>query len=231
MSRAAAKNLGDLTADKSQSFAPDRDILSGRLAYALAALKISQSELARRIGVKPQAIQYLCSHNVKNSSFTYDIADALEIEYTWLAAGEGQMLASDEPEITEFHTPILPWGDAIAWKTKQLDYHPNTHQSWTVTNNKVNENCFALVVEDNAMAPRFDAGATLIIDPLAKPYDGCFVIAYIKAHNIAVLRQYNQQGKHVMLQPTNQSLYKSIPLSKDDTICGIVIQAHFDYRA
>lgn len=40
--------------------------LSARLVHAINTLGVTQAELARRIGVKPQAIHYLCSSSSKN---------------------------------------------------------------------------------------------------------------------------------------------------------------------
>ena len=41
--------------------------LSTRLEYAMRLLKINQTELAKRIDVKPQVIQYLCNKKIKSS--------------------------------------------------------------------------------------------------------------------------------------------------------------------
>lgn len=50
--------------------------------------KISQSELARRVGVKAQAIQHLATKG-QGSKKTYDIALACNVDPEWLASGKG----------------------------------------------------------------------------------------------------------------------------------------------
>ncbi|MCP4476269.1 MAG: hypothetical protein GY821_17265 [Gammaproteobacteria bacterium] len=49
------------------------DNLSKRLTHALEILGISQAELARKIHVRRQSIQYLCSSGINRSKFSYDI--------------------------------------------------------------------------------------------------------------------------------------------------------------
>lgn len=72
------------------------DTLSERLNYALEATGISQSKLARRIGVKPQAIQAICSGRVRKSGYTAQMANVLGVSPEWLANGIGPMRRTDE---------------------------------------------------------------------------------------------------------------------------------------
>ncbi|MBO4120258.1 helix-turn-helix transcriptional regulator [Cupriavidus gilardii] len=69
------------------------DTFTDRLRWAMAQMDppISQRRLALRIGVRPQAIQYLCnpSNNAKGSRHTHAIAHALGVDATWLAKGTG----------------------------------------------------------------------------------------------------------------------------------------------
>ena len=55
---------------------------------------MNQSVLAREIGVKPQAIQYLCREDGKKnkkSAYTADIARILKVNPEWLSTGHGEM--------------------------------------------------------------------------------------------------------------------------------------------
>lgn len=67
---------------------------SERLQYAIDRRGTSQSELARAIGVKPQAIQYLCSQG-KRSVHSVRIAEVLNINAKWLTDGIGEMEGGD----------------------------------------------------------------------------------------------------------------------------------------
>jgi transcriptional regulator with XRE-family HTH domain len=66
-----------------------------RLLWAMKEAKLtSQSELARRVGVKPQSIQHLLdpNKNAQGSSHTARIAEELNVSANWLATGEGSPL-------------------------------------------------------------------------------------------------------------------------------------------
>ncbi len=67
----------------------NRETLGDRLGRVLQERSLSQSELARQVGVRPQAIQYICDKKAKRSSFVAEIAEALNISPFWLATGKG----------------------------------------------------------------------------------------------------------------------------------------------
>ena len=64
-----------------------------RLNHAMELNGVSQSELARRVGIKAQAVQYICSGRGRRSSYTAEFARELGVNAEWLATGKGPMLA------------------------------------------------------------------------------------------------------------------------------------------
>lgn len=58
---------------------------------------MTQSDLARRIGVKPQSIQAIESGKARGSKHLVSIADALDVSARWLQHGAGPMQAGDRP--------------------------------------------------------------------------------------------------------------------------------------
>lgn len=209
--------------------------LSSRLRYAMAAVKISQSELARQICVKPQVIQYLCNSSVVKSKFTYDVAEALNVNYAWLAEGKGPIFPHDakpnDNNVISYKVPVIAWEKTLDWSSQSIDLHPSFHKDWMVTNTDVDDNCYALTVKDSSMQPRFDQGAKIIVDPDAALDSGRFVVAHIEAIDEVVLRQYTEHDGAVWLAPTNNKLYKEIPFNaEEDTILGVVVQAHFSFN-
>lgn len=94
-----------------------------RLEYALKLRGVSQSELARRVGVRAQAIQYLASKG-KASTHAGAIASALRVSPTWLTHGRGPMtsgphLVSDET--TEYREPSPNSSIALASERERLN--------------------------------------------------------------------------------------------------------------
>ena len=68
-----------------------RDVkkLSERLVFALELADMSQSQLARAVGVKQQTINKLVGGATKGSAHLYEIAQALNVNYQWLKTGNG----------------------------------------------------------------------------------------------------------------------------------------------
>ena len=65
--------------------------LSERLNHALQLTGVTQSELARRIGIKQQSISQICSGKSARSRYTMQIAEALRVNAHWLATGDGEI--------------------------------------------------------------------------------------------------------------------------------------------
>ncbi len=65
----------------------NRETLGDRLVQVLDEQHVSQAELARRVGVKQQTIQKLCTNRSARSAYVAEIARALNISAYWLATG------------------------------------------------------------------------------------------------------------------------------------------------
>ena len=206
--------------------------LSSRLLYAMRQLNISQSELARRVGIKQQVIQYLCTSNASKSKFSHDIASALGINLSWLISGEGVMqestLESDMTIDKQTKIPLLPWDKVFNWsldKSKCI----NDVKKWVNTSISLGENSYALCVHDTSMSPRFEIGATLIVDPCILPHHKDFVIMLIEGLEIPICRQLIHDSDQELLVPINSILSKEIKIQPKDRCLGIVRQIYYEY--
>lgn len=65
--------------------------LAKRLRYAREQAGLSQSGLARRVGIRPQAIQFIEAGEVRRPRNTVEIAMALGVSAEWLLLGKGRM--------------------------------------------------------------------------------------------------------------------------------------------
>jgi SOS-response transcriptional repressor LexA len=54
--------------------------------------------------------------------------------------------------------------------------------------------CFALVIKDKTMAPDFQPGDRVIVDPEVSPDPGDFVVAHIQGEHEAILRKFRPRG-------------------------------------
>lgn len=69
------------------------DTLAQRLRYARERMGLSQSELARRTGLRPQAIQFIEAGRVQRPRNLLDLAQVLAVNPEWLLFGRGTVEA------------------------------------------------------------------------------------------------------------------------------------------
>lgn len=203
--------------------------LSTRLAYALERLKVNQSELARRVGIKPQIIQYLCTGNATKSKFAYEIATALEVNPDWLIAGKGPMLFSLPTDTSlQQKAPLLAWSHVIDWLNTEEAFR-KAEDNFVTLSSGAPLNSFAVKVNDTSMIPRFEINTVLIIDPSLETKSGDFVIAQVLHQNQPIMRQLINKMGSFYLVPSNCAIYKEIELTKEDKILGVVIQTYYEF--
>ncbi|HEB82744.1 MAG TPA: S24 family peptidase [Gammaproteobacteria bacterium] len=80
---------------------------------------------------------------------------------------------------------------------------------------------FALRVLGDSMLPEFPDGAVIIIDPEAKIYDGCYVMATYNDEYI--FRQLRMVDDRYYLQPLND-LYDTVEIPGIEVIEGVITQ-------
>jgi SOS-response transcriptional repressor LexA len=192
--------------------------LSYRLKYAMNFFSLNQSELARRIGIKPQIIQYLCSRNITHSKFTHEIADALGVDYRWLSTGEGQMITLEKSQ-ENYRIPLIKWNELNSFSNSEI--MPNDFIFANIANNK---NCFAVILNDNSMEPRIGNGTILVLDRNFRANNNDFVLVRLAKLNNWVLRQIVQKNNEKFLVPINTQIYKTIKLENNDLIFALMVQ-------
>lgn len=205
----------------------DTNTLSYRLKYAMRLFSMNQSELARRVGVKPQVIQYLVTGNVKSSKFSYEIADALEINYSWLAAGEGEMVSSSAYQnIETYKIPYLNFEELNAY----FENSDTISLKTTLVNIAKSESCIALKLNDDSLEPRIENGSTLIFDKNIEPHNNDFVLAKVNKADKWLIRLLKIENNKKILHPINIDIFKTIVLEADDLIFGVMVQAIYNFK-
>jgi len=198
--------------------------LSGRLSYALRVCNMSQAELARRVGIKQQSVQYLCSNKAEKSKYSDSFAKALEISSTWLLTGRGHMNNENDPSYRFIHSktplPILSEEEIISIHVNhsgaQSDYENQVFVDVAIA-----KNAFAMYLKDQSMYPKFEKNSLLVISTDFNDNDNNdYVLAYIKEFNVIVFRELKIEGDDKYLTPMNQIVYKSLLLSKEDIVLG-----------
>ena len=81
------------------------DTLAKRLRYARERAGFSQSELARRVKLRPQAIQFIEAGQVRRPRTLVEIAKALAVNPAWLLLGEGSVEVGVREEMPIYQRP------------------------------------------------------------------------------------------------------------------------------
>jgi transcriptional regulator with XRE-family HTH domain len=107
------------------------DTLGSRLKLAREDQGLSQSELARRVGLSPQAIQYIESDKTVRTRYLNQIAGVLGVHPTWLESGRGERLRSEQflvPKTVRIEKPDAGIGRAndLPFPEAALKYHQDT---------------------------------------------------------------------------------------------------------
>ena len=216
---------------------------SERLEHALNIRGFSQSELARAIGVKPQAVQYLCKQG-KRSVHSVKIAEILGINAKWLTDGIGEITpSSPQPSILDNNiavgpenrgdVPVISWVQAGAWCEAIDNFNVGDAERWIPCPVSHSKHTYALRVRgDSMLAPfgssvSFSEGTLIYVDPEAPLLSGKKVIAKLLDSNEVTFKVYREEDGKKWLIPLNPQ-YDKIELVEGMHICGVVIFAGFD---
>ncbi len=211
--------------------------LSSRLNHAMKLTGITQSELARRIGIKQQSISQICSGKSVRSRYTMQVAEALGVNPHWLGTGDGVIGLNGEkteigPDVTG-KIPLINWIQAGDWTEISHKFSYGDAEEWREMTDKANKACFALRVKGDSMEnptgkKSIPEGAIIVVDPDMVFKSGSLVIARLDESVEATFKQLVIDGHHRYLKPLNPQ-YPAIPINKNCIIIGVVKQAIIDF--
>lgn len=208
------------------------ETLSDRLNYLLSTRRLSQTDLARMISVKPQVIQYLCRSKARYSRFTFEIAQVLSVSPEWLATGIGEQHEDNPLQVFMNNKMLIPVYDYMhlsALKENHFKATDNNHGY--IAANASAQHCFGLIMPDNSMQPIFNAGSVLVIqlhekdtdEDIDKHEDKKYALVFLAKERTFIIRQLTQINQEQLVQPINTALYKEVTLTKNDIVIGKVI--------
>lgn len=205
------------------------ETLGQRLARLLAAKGVSQSALARYIGVSPQSVQLW----VKGMNMPKD--DKLKACADFFGLTPAALKFGDEANVAPMNTvypavPLISWVQAGVWTEIVDNYMPGSGDDLCPAyTSKPGRLAFALRVEGDSMVSHnhvsFPAGTILIVDPARAPAPGDYVIAKDVDTQQATFKRLMQDGGRWFLKPLNTA-YPIMPI--DDPairVVGVVIEA------
>lgn len=199
--------------------------MAARLMQRRKELGLTQQQLANKSGISRMGIAKveLGSTQSTRADTLYAIARALHCDPLWLLEGLGTPdLNEKAPKsflaslAVEQRVPELTWEQASSWSEgndnsskNDLIFHPCPV--------KCSPGTYALVVDIEAMKPRFDVGDIIFVDPtLTDAIDGKFVVISTKNNPKATFKQVQSIDSHVMLKSLNPDFPSDIRYTKLD---------------
>jgi SOS-response transcriptional repressor LexA len=202
--------------------------INQRIAKKREEAGLNQSELARALGVSPQAVQnWESGDNIPRSTRLADIAKAINttVEYLMFGTITNTQPFISEPKAKYFvGIPIISWDESAQWDTLSSTWEPSESTEFLSCPKSIG--CaFALEVCGIAMEPRFTEGDIIFVDPKLPPRNKKFVLALPNGQDVPILRQYLEEGGKSFLCALNTGapVERFTPIDESTKICGVVI--------
>jgi SOS-response transcriptional repressor LexA len=211
----------------------DRNVVfAARIAALASKLTLSQSDIARRLGVKPQSVQqWFAGDTVPRTQRLEALAGLLKTSVRYLLggppdSGEGNTSFPESP-VTEI--PLISWVQAGQWACAEDPYPVGAAERMIRTFETVGESAFGLRVQGDSMEPTFPAGCIIIVDPSRDARNGSYVVVRLDDSTEATFKQLIFDGPVRYLKPLNPR-YPIMQINSDTTVCGVVVglQRSFD---
>ncbi|MFQ1952662.1 LexA family protein [Aeromonas veronii] len=201
------------------------ETINDRIAARRRAQKMSQDELARRIGITRVSIsKWESGLNQPKGRYLNDLAAALGVTVEWLLTGEGSAPeSSGEPRIHGYHNvepaviyqgkriPILSYVQAGNWREmceQATAFDGNVE--YVAAGGEIGPYGFGLWLRGDSMVPLFKEGDLIIVDPDESPQPGDYVVAK-NGNDGATFKKYRPRG----IDENGQEVFELVPLNDD----------------
>lgn len=208
-----------------------------RVAIARNAQGLTQSELAKKVGVVPRQIAAYEGGGAKpRANALQNLAASLGTTVEWLTNGKG--IGPDTSHIKRTITvreiPLLTHDQAFSGNFDFDDFLDGTSASDFIPGPpNASEYAFALRVQGDSMqsagTPSFPDGSIIVVDPLITPENGDFGIFNINSYESVVFKQFIIDQGNGYLRSLNP-LYPAIPVSSEPESIGKVIASQQSFK-
>lgn len=202
-----------------------------RLKFAIKLRGITASDLARHLGVKPQAIYQVQSgkSGAMNASNAAATAEFLRVPIRWLTDGEGpapREAQQSVPDVSngpssDFDTNVVP-APIGSRRIPLINYvqagelteigvsFSGEAMEYLLTDLRLSDYSFALEIQGDSMSPEFRPGDRIIVDREVCPRPGDFVVARNGGYE-ATFKKYRPRG----ISETGKEVFELVPLNED----------------
>ena len=204
---------------------------STRLIALREAIGVNQSELARRVGVTPQAVQkWESGANGPRGKRLEKLASELRSTVGYLVSGEGDGTPNVEPGPEQKgYVPLISWVQAGSWCEVEDIYAVGDAEDWLPCPTSHGPRTYVLRVRGESMnnphsRKTFRAGDLIYCDPDRQAENGSMVVVKLDDEQQATFKQLIIEGDQKFLKPLNPNWPEPIiKINGNATICGVVI--------
>lgn len=199
-----------------------------RIANARLTLGISQSELARRLKVTPQAVQKWEAGGVPRGRRAQMIAEVLNTTEEYLLLGTEELKRIDLPTIKK--VPLIDWEQASTLNMDQLINFVegcSFFQEWRPCPIECGIRSFCIPVQGESMKNpyaelSFREGDVIYVDPDKPFFNNSLVLAKLQGGNV-LFRKLVIEKDVKILQTLNPQWYQPVHVMQPgDIILGVI---------
>jgi SOS-response transcriptional repressor LexA len=214
----------------------DRPQLHEVLGNLMKEVGINEAELARKTDIPQPTLHRILSGATKSPRGT-----SLAPLANFFSVTINQLMGVDElptDRVAGTHNsriygwtpvPLISWEEAANWNKFQHELRSQNWKTWLSTDLAVSDAAFAIKVMGDAMAPTFNEGTILIIEPALTAGNRDYVVAALKEHKNAIFKQLLADGDERYLKSINDQ-FRTIQMDKSYALIGVLVQARMDYR-
>ncbi|MEG3753120.1 S24 family peptidase [Psychromonas arctica] len=201
--------------------------LGNRIKERRKELKLTQAAIGKSVGVSSVSVTlWEKDETAPKGGNLFLLAKTLRCDPDWLLHGKGNPEKNTVTPLNKLQGqyPVLDWVQAGNWSAiNELPYHEADHYPCPV---KCSDKTFLLKVRGQSMAPIFNEGELIFIDPEVDAINGKYVVARLDDENEATLKQLIIEDGHKFLKAANPQWPTPIqPVNGNCTIVGVVIFA------
>lgn len=215
----------------------DKIAFSKRLDHALDLYGVPPKGKGRQVTVgkmfsvsQKAANKWLEGLSLPDTMRIAVIAEKLNVNVEWLTYGTGPINSESLPGTGDSRwkrIPLISWDQAGDYNNFDI----KTVEKWTWTDVEAGPRTFALIVKDDSMMPRYEPGATVIVDPDRKPqHRGIVIFRWRKTSDVSCA-QLLMDGPNRYLKPHNPD-YDTFLIDENDPqiiLCGTARQIFMTY--
>lgn len=209
--------------------------IAERVKQKRTDLRLTQAELAKRIGISQQSLQKIEDGRTQNPRKLLNLAKALQCDAEWLLLGTtNEVRESTSCYINDDQAsqpiknnlrPIITAQQAAQWPNTELD---KEKFDWIETPASTSKSAFWLnVVGDSMMSPSglsVPEGYLILVEPSLTAKSGDLIIAKVVDSKDVTFKKLVIDAGRTYLTPLNPN-YRPIEVPSDLAIIGVVTQA------